>query len=355
MSIQTFCQNCGTPRSPGFRFCGSCGWEYEAGVPRSTAPTPAPQSPSPSVPSDRDGRPTNQLALIGGIAWLATAGLFAYLAYQQWTLSQDLTDLGVGDLGLGAYAAWNAISAAITLFLGARLIANPTRRMLDVSAAWAVLSVVGGVLQLATGTGNEVFALSTITAAIAGVLSYVGRQAIPAAPGAHAAADVAPGWGSSSSTSAAPAVAKPSSGGSKAAERVVILLIVLAAIGGGYLVLNRSQGSPEITGHTINGTFDLITTSVNYSPADCQGTGGYVDIQAGLDIVVRNGSGTIIGTDFLTYERGRSSDAGCSFSFEVDVPDTDFYSVEVGSRGELTYSRAEMVANAWTVSLTLGD
>jgi hypothetical protein len=45
----------------------------------------------------------------------------------------------------------------------------------------------------------------------------------------------------------------------------------------------------------------------------------------------------------------------CVFSFSLDdVPDVSFYSVEVGRRGALTYSLAQMAAASWTVSFTIG-
>ena len=45
---------------------------------------------------------------------------------------------------------------------------------------------------------------------------------------------------------------------------------------------------------------------------------------------------------------------GCTVVFEVEVPDADFYSVEVGRRGEIAYNREELAERGWGVSLTLG-
>ena len=81
--------------------------------------------------------------------------------------------------------------------------------------------------------------------------------------------------------------------------------------------------------------------------------GGYKDIRDGADVVIRDGAGTIVGTSNLTD--GTQQGSGVTFTFKVDgVPDADFYAVEVSHRGELRFSRAEMAANHWVVSASLG-
>jgi hypothetical protein len=79
---------------------------------------------------------------------------------------------------LETYAGWNVISAALTGYFGARLLTGATRRMLDASAAWAVLSVVVGVVQIGNGATNDIFVLSILAAGAAGILSFVARNAI---------------------------------------------------------------------------------------------------------------------------------------------------------------------------------
>ncbi len=53
---------------------------------------------------------------------------------------------------------------------------------------------------------------------------------------------------------------------------------------------------------------------------------------------------------------GSRKPLSCDFPIVVpNVPKSDFYTIEVGHRGELTYSFAEMVAQNWTVGFTLGN
>jgi len=108
-------------------------------------------------------------------------------------------------------------------------------------------------------------------------------------------------------------------------------------------------GSPS---HTIAGEFTLFAETVGPS-SNCSGTGGYSDISQGLSVTVRNEAGTILATSRLG--NGSRTSNRCSFTFSVsDIPKSAFYSVEVGRRGELTWSHAEMVEQKWKVQTSLG-
>jgi hypothetical protein len=127
----------------------------------------------------------------------------------------------------------------------------------------------------------------------------------------------------------------------------VLLVLALAACGGG----GRQ-------GNTINGTFTLQGNSLadgNFIAYDggCDGTGGYDDIKAGLQVTVSNEAGTVIANGALGT--GNETGNGCQFPFKVErVPVAKFYKIAVGHRGELSYSHAEMKAAGWKVDFTLG-
>lgn len=110
--------------------------------------------------------------------------------------------------------------------------------------------------------------------------------------------------------------------------------------------------------HRLTGTFTLNDRPEIGANATCHGTGGYDDIREGLGVVVRDGAGVVLATSALGP--GAYVDVarlyGCRFLFFVpDVPDAPFYAIEVGHRGELTYSKAELEAAGWSVAFTLGD
>ena len=106
---------------------------------------------------------------------------------------------------------------------------------------------------------------------------------------------------------------------------------------------------------------DDVTISDDKAGERCFPSGGYSDSGAGTDVVVRDEVGTLIAAGSLDVGKYSTVPSygvyACVFTFMVEnVPaDRDFYSVEVSSRGELTYSNAEMVENGWQVDAELGQ
>lgn len=126
-----------------------------------------------------------------------------------------------------------------------------------------------------------------------------------------------------------------------------------------YLIVGAASGQPAPTlggQPVITGTFTLTDADVLYNPSHetCTGTGGYGDIAVGTDVVVRDGTGTIVGAGRLAWSPA-SAIGSCVFTFAVPVKDTDFYSIEVSHRGDLTYSKADLAARGWAVAASLGD
>lgn len=120
--------------------------------------------------------------------------------------------------------------------------------------------------------------------------------------------------------------------------------------------------------HLLTGTIELVgewpgsVAVLGRQAGDqCFGDGGYGDMFEGGAVTVRDATGQIIATGRLgmgtlagpaVYQQ----DATCRLPFTVaDVPDADFYSVEVTHRGELSYSRADMESQGWVLSLHLGN
>lgn len=160
-------------------------------------------------------------------------------------------------------------------------------------------------------------------------------------------------------------------------------LVVLAFV---FVAFGRNSGG----GHTIEGAFLLADKSGDISgpPEDCRGDGGYSDISGGQSIKVTNGSGDIIGagtlenvdteekrdlllerwhaTGFMDkdedehdFDKFLDSADGiiCFMVFEVDVPKSEFYEIQIGGgdRGNLSYSLHDLEEKDWRVSVTIGD
>jgi hypothetical protein len=109
------------------------------------------------------------------------------------------------------------------------------------------------------------------------------------------------------------------------------------------------------------------TVTVNFHLADydtayfqCQGAGGYSDIGPGTTETNKNGDGKVLGAKSLGT--GKSSTNGRQAAFcdwTVRIPGVPagekFYSTEVGSRGAVTSSAADLAKADWTVNVSLGD
>lgn len=122
---------------------------------------------------------------------------------------------------------------------------------------------------------------------------------------------------------------------------VLVSLAVLVAIGalagGGYAAWYNFIRVPQIN---VYGTMFLYSTNVS-SAGGCSGKGGYSDISDGTAVVIRDASGTTIGTTELV--EGSKASGGCTFSFYATVPGkSEYYSVEVSHRGEVQLDKDEI-------------
>ena len=132
-----------------------------------------------------------------------------------------------------------------------------------------------------------------------------------------------------------------------------VALLGLAACGGGG-------------GQELSGTFTLIDSDIAGDWQSCSGTGGYDDFGPGMDVTVRDGENEIIATG-TTENLSSTEDADsewasgdasyfCTVKFSIDsLPRAEFYSIEVGHRGDLSYSRDELAEADWNVELSLGS
>lgn len=111
-------------------------------------------------------------------------------------------------------------------------------------------------------------------------------------------------------------------------------------------------------GATLKGTFTLVDTGVSRTSGGCSGTGGYSDVHAGMQVVIKNEKNEIlalgnVGED--TYN-GPYPEVTCQFPIVVkDIPRAEFYQIEVGRRGSLQYSIEDLRKANWVVSFILGD
>lgn len=89
----------------------------------------------------------------------------------------------------------------------------------------------------------------------------------------------------------------------------------------------------------------------------CSASGVYGDITAGNTVTVRDDTGKVVGTAALgSGTLGFTSTAVCVFTFTVpDVPAAKFITVEVGHRGSLTISGADLDTQHWSVQFQASE
>lgn len=126
----------------------------------------------------------------------------------------------------------------------------------------------------------------------------------------------------------------------------------------------------------LRGVFTLKSDhGIEGTWTDCNGSGGYSDFGPGMNVTVRDGDNHIVGagsTESLTEADLTSIHFGiaaigakiwensdpigeCTVKLELEVKDAEFYSIKVGSRGELSYSKKELASRDYFLELSLGD
>jgi hypothetical protein len=134
---------------------------------------------------------------------------------------------------------------------------------------------------------------------------------------------------------------------------IVLGVIVIAFLW--FTKLPSGTGNGIASGHTVTGILTVVDDYAGaMSGSFCNGKGGYADLKNGVQVLIEDKSGTILEKGELGG--GTVTNGYCDFPFTIwNVPASDFYQVEIGRRGGLTYTKAEMEAAGWTLALSIGD
>jgi hypothetical protein len=183
-----FCPKCGTPRTGTFRFCRTCGLDFDA-LP--AAPTVVPQPPAapmtgtahiaaPISVTSPAATPTSgtdpaTYRLLAMLAWLLSALFIGWLALVQLGYAGTILDNG----SLALLGGWNLVMAALMVFGVVRLHRSTRRASYRTSTIWAIVIVVIQGFQIATGATHFAYIAATVAAAGAGVLCWLAYTAMP--------------------------------------------------------------------------------------------------------------------------------------------------------------------------------
>ncbi len=110
--------------------------------------------------------------------------------------------------------------------------------------------------------------------------------------------------------------------------------------------------------YRLVGTLELYGESgdefMNLAVLGCFGLGGYDDIMSGAQITIRNESGDVVAVTELQPDPLSEATDECKFQFVAEVPHATFYSLEMGRRGDMTFSFDELEERGWFVELGIG-
>ena len=256
-----YCSGCGAPRPTGAQFCPTCGRAFDGASPAASA----------------EAFNARLVAMFGGIAWLVSAAMIAYLGLLQLGYVGTIIDPG----GLQATAIWNLVTAALTLYFAARLLTSPTRGILGTSAAWAALAVIWDGYQIANGVTHWAYIGATVAALVAGVLSLVARSSMPAPPPATWT-PTAPAAGPNAAPVAEASTSRPRSRRPLLIGGLVIAGLGLAAVAAVLLGQQLGQGAPvpsrEVSAKEFGALWPL---NVSGGALRCEG-GGTIVFRAGI-------------------------------------------------------------------------
>jgi hypothetical protein len=114
----------------------------------------------------------------------------------------------------------------------------------------------------------------------------------------------------------------------------------------------NADGTP-VAMRTLYGTVTLpgtINQDFVVSETGCAGLGAFSSVRAGQQLVVRDEDGGIAGVTELVASDNAET---CAWTFQLEVPESDFYAVAIPMVTERVYTHAEIVHSEGEIVLSL--
>lgn len=153
----------------------------------------------------------------------------------------------------------------------------------------------------------------------------------------------------------------------------IALLTVLAAAGGWIWLRSEGGSTHSLTGRVEvrahdsdwylavmlpDGPLGRTISEDEANELDCPALpGGLSDLRDGAEVAISRADGKTVALGRLrdgTYFFRPHDAYGCTFTFDVDVPSSDFYEIHVGDRDGVTFEGSELETLQWQVELTIG-
>jgi hypothetical protein len=83
---------------------------------------------------------------------------------------------------------------------------------------------------------------------------------------------------------------------------------------------------------------------------------GYADLTVGTPVMMKDATGNLVSTSALANPHANAVDNSCTFKFTFDNVKlaSQQYTVEVGKRGQVGFSKSEIISNNYSVVLSVG-
>lgn len=110
----------------------------------------------------------------------------------------------------------------------------------------------------------------------------------------------------------------------------------------GSLIASTLSGSVVLPG--------MANEAYVISEDGCVGIGSFAGLEAGQQVVIRDAAGAIIGVTELAASEATDN---CQWVFQLDVPESTFYSVELPMIAQHVYTQEEVASADGEIELTL--
>lgn len=126
-----------------------------------------------------------------------------------------------------------------------------------------------------------------------------------------------------------------------------------AAVGAVPANTSATPASGSLIAATLSGSVVLpgmANEAYVISEDGCVGIGSFAGVEAGQQVVIRDAAGAIVGVTELA-----ASDAtdDCSWIFQLEVPESTFYSVEIPMVAQHVFTQEEVASADGEIELTL--
>lgn len=127
-----------------------------------------------------------------------------------------------------------------------------------------------------------------------------------------------------------------------------------ATPGAGAIAVPGGAGDASDAGmRVLRGTVSLpgtINEAFVIADDGCVGLGRYAGLQAGQQVIVRDGQGAIVAVTDLA---ATDSSVVCGWTFSADVPEAEYYAISIPVAGERVYAGDDVAASDGEVELVL--